>query len=282
LEPQAALKGGAPEATASIDCTYSAVPDQTQTATATEGTIACANGTNGDVASAPPSSLFSAPITSYTPLFGSPVVDSVPAGAISLPSSLTPSSTDLAGNPRVTDGNGDCAPVQDMGAIELQGHAATCPSAPVAKAVPPIVKPSVPGALTHLTISPSSFFAAPSGATIAKVSKKAKKKTYGTTISYGDAQAATVTFTVLSKTKGRTQGKACKKPSKANKHGKHCTLLVTVGSFTHTDVAAANKLHFSGRLKGKELAKGSYELLATPSNASGKGPSVSKEFKVKG
>lgn len=34
-------------------------------------------------------------------------------------------STDFAGNPRVLDGNNDCAKAMDRGAIELQGHAST-------------------------------------------------------------------------------------------------------------------------------------------------------------
>ena len=265
-------------AQATITCSNSDVPSQSQVATSSEGTINCANGVAGNVTTSPfsalfadPSGNFSNPLADYQLSPSSTAVDSVPAGAISIPT-IVPSATDLAGNARVVDGNGDCASVQDKGALELQGHACA----------PPVEKQSpspIAGSITNLSIAPSAFFAAPSGATISK--KKKAKKTFGATISYKDSQVATTTFTVLSETSGRTQGKSCKKPSKANKHGKHCTIYRTVGSFTHTDTAGANKFHFSGRLKGKRLAKGSYRLQAFPHNTAGSGKSVSTEFKIK-
>ena len=126
LEPQMANAG--PGDTANISCTYSDVPNQTQAAAGIEGAINCANGTSGDATTEPLTSLFSVPVTNYTLLPGSSAIDSVPASAISLPFGITPSTTDLAGNPRVVDGNGDCAAVQDKGAFELQGHSAPCPA----------------------------------------------------------------------------------------------------------------------------------------------------------
>ncbi len=275
LEPQTANTG--PGDTANISCTYSDVPNQTQAAAGTEGAINCANGTSGDATTEPLTSLFSVPIANYALLPSSSAIDSVPASAISLPFGITPSTTDLAGNPRVVDGNGDCVAVQDKGALELQAHPVAClappPPSPPAKAVL--------GILGHLRISPSSFFAAPSGASISKASKKAKKS-YGTSVSYSDSQAATTTFTVLSEISGRKQGKSCAKPSKANKHGKSCTILKAIGSFAHTDTVGANKFHFSGRLGGKQLPKGSYKLQAVPHNAAGNGAATSVTFKIKG
>lgn len=277
LEPQIANAG--PGDSANISCTYSDVPNQTQAATGTEGAINCAGGVSGNTTTSPLTSLFSAPITDYNLLPGSSAIDSVPASAISLPFGITPSSTDLAGNPRVADANSDCQAVQDKGALELQGQANPCPApAPAPAPAPPPAKP-VAGAITGLTISPSSFFAAPSGATIS--TSKKTKKTYGATVAYHDSQAATTTFTVLSVLQGRTQGKACKKASRANKHGKRCTIHTPIGSFAHVDVAGANKLHFSGRIKGKTLTKGSYRLQAVPHDAAGNGAVVSKEFEIK-
>jgi hypothetical protein len=273
LEPQQAIIG-AGENLANVTCAYSDVPNQTQAAKGTEGTINCANGVSGNTTTNPLTSLFSAPITSYGLLPGSSAIDSVPASAISLPFGITPSATDLAGNPRVVDGNGDCAAVQDKGAFELQGHSVPCPTPP------PSAKP-VAGAITGLTISPSSFLAAPSGATSSKARKKAKK-VYGANVTYRDSQAATTTFTVLRPSSGRRQGKSCRKPSKANRHGKRCTILTALGSFTHLDTVGANKLHFSGRLKGRKLAKGGYRLQAVPHNAAGNGAAVSREFKIRG
>jgi hypothetical protein len=266
-------------AQATIACSNSDTPSQTQVAKGSEGAIDCANGAAGNTTTSPfsalfsdPSGNFSNPLADYQLSPSSTAVDSVPAGAISIPT-IVPSNTDLAGSARVVDGNGDCVALQDKGALELQGHA--CP--PVLENHP-AAKP-VAGSITNLSVSPNAFFAAPSGATISKA-KKPKKK-YGTTVSYKDSQAATTTFTVLRPSSGRTQGKSCKKPSKANKHGKHCTIYTALGSFTHTDTAGANKLHFSGRLKGRKLAKGSYRLQAVAHNAAGNGKAVSKEFKIK-
>jgi hypothetical protein len=166
--------------------------------------------------------------------------------------------------------------VQDKGALELQGLAKACPPPPPPPPKPPLVKPEI----TALAISPNAFLAAPSGATISKAKKPAKK--YGTTVSWRDSLAANTTFTVLLETKGRKQGKSCKKQSKANKHGKSCTILKVVGSFSHTDVAGANKVRFSGRINGRKLSKGSYLLQAVPHNAAGNGNTVKRQFKIKG
>ncbi len=300
MDPQTAT--GAGEGQLSIACSYSDVPSQKQASALGGGEIDCADGENGNTTSTP-SSLFVAPGTDYELLPGSSAIDSVPASAISLPFGLTPSPTDVAGNPRVMDGNGDCVAVQDKGALELQGHSAACPpghtpplvACPESPGVcaPLVVCPTSSGScppghplvplvpvITALKVTPSSFFAAPSGATISKTSKTTTKKTYGTTIAYSDSQAATTTFTVLSETPGNMQGKSCRKPSKSNKHGKRCTILKTIGGFTHTDTAGANKLRFSGRLGAKKLAKGSYKLQAVPRGVAGSGVTVSTGFKI--
>ena len=112
LEPQIATValGGK---SATITCTNSDIPNQTQAPKGTEGTIGCASGTSGNASSAA-ASLFATPITNYQLNPFSSAIDSVPAGAINLPFGLTLSATDLAGTPRVVDGNGDCAALQDI------------------------------------------------------------------------------------------------------------------------------------------------------------------------
>lgn len=263
-----------------IACSYSAVPSQALAAGGGAGAISCAAGSSGNTEVNPLSTLFAEPFTNYILSPTSSAVDSVPASAISLPEGITPSTTDLAGNPRVTDGNGDCVAVQDKGALELQGRSAACPAPKEPTIFRPLPLPVFRPSITALTISPSSFLPAPSGATIAKKKSKAKKK-FGATISYRDNQAATTTFTVVSEAKGRKQGKTCKKPSRANKHGKPCKLLVNAGSFVRVDTAGANSLRFSGRLKSKALLPGIYKLLAVPRNAAGSGATVSKGFTIK-
>jgi hypothetical protein len=177
-----------------------------------------------------------------------------------LPFGLSASATDLLGAARDVDGNGDCIAVQDRGAEELQGHAAPCPP--------------VKGVLTGLSLSPASFLAAPKGAAVAKTK-------YGTLIKYSDSQAATTTFTITVTEGGRKQGKSCRKPSHSNRKGKHCTRTVTLGSFSHTDVAGANSLRFTGRLHSHKLAKGAYHLEAIPRNSAGAGTPVKKTFNIK-
>ena len=259
---------------ASVGCSYSAVPTQAQAEGGGSGAIACTSGVAGNTEVSPLASLFPEPLSGYQLSPSSSAVDSVPASAVALPFGITPSATDLAGAPRAVDGNGDCIAVQDKGALELQGHSAPCPVATAigAKGLPPVTS-----AITALTLAPSSFSAAPKGATLSK----AGKKKYGTKISYRDSQAATTTFTVLLPVPGRMQGHSCKKPGKANKHGRHCTLYKALGSFTHSDTAGANSLHFSGRLHGRKLAKGSYRLQAVPHNAAGNGAMVNKDFTIK-
>jgi hypothetical protein len=275
LEPQLAVLGAADKAT--VTCEYSDAPSQAQAATATEGAINCANGASGNTTTEPPSSLFTAPVTGYGLLPSSSAIDSVPAGAIALPFGITPSATDLAGNPRVVDGNGDCIAVQDKGALELQGHSAPCHAPPTPPAPTILLARPVAGVISALTINPSTFSAAPKGATVSKTSKKQ----YGAKITWRDSQAATTTFTVLLPSAGRMQGRACKKPGKANKHGRRCILYKPLGSFTHTDKAGANSLHFSGRLHGRKLPRGSYRLQAVAHNAAGNGAAASKSFTIK-
>ena len=125
--------------------------------------------------------------------------------------------------------------------------------------------------LTALRISPDSFFAAPSGATI---SKTGTKRVYGTTISYRESQPTTTTFVIGTPA-------VCKKPPKAAALARCIPIKKTLGTFAYPSKAGVNKLHFSGRLKGKKLAKGSYTLEAL------QGSSASRElvtvgFKIKG
>ncbi len=272
LERQSALVGAAGD-TASVTCSNSDVPSQTQAASATEGSIACASGASGNDETNPLTALFQAPGSNYELNPASADIDSVPSGAITLPFGLTPSSTDLVGNPR-SEGV-DCVTLQDKGALELPGRGTPCPPPPTEETHPSAPKPQA-GVITGLTISPDAFYAAPSGATISKAKRK-----YGATVSYHDSQVATTTFTVLAVSSGRRQGKSCKKPSKANVHGKRCTILTARGSFVHVDDVGANSLRFSGRLHGKKLTPGAYRLQAVAHDAAGNGPAGDKSFTIK-
>ncbi len=248
-------------------CSYSAV--------AVPAPSGCEPGKSGNTnATTEATSLFASPFASYALSPTSSAIDSVPVSAIALPAGLTPSATDLAGNPRSE--SVACNAVQDKGALELPGRGTPCSVPPVAV---PIVARLKQAVITALTLSRSAFLPAPSGATLSTPKGKAKK--YGTTISYRDSQVATTTFTILRKSSGRKKGKACQRPSRRNRHGKHCALLTKLGSFTHSDRAGANSLHFSGRIKGRELPAGSYELEVVARDAAGSGPAVIKSFTIK-
>jgi hypothetical protein len=148
----------------------------------------------------------------------------------------------------------------------------TTPSIPPASIPPPsITTPplSAKPKLTHLKIAPSAFLAAPA---------THHRKT-GTTITYTDSAAAKTTFVVLHAVVGVKHGSGCVKKPKHG-HGKACTRYVKVGSFSHTDTAAANKLHFTGQVGGHKLARGRYRLAATPKLGTTAGTTVTVSFRV--
>ncbi len=62
---------------------------------------------------------------------------------------------------------------------------------------------------------------------------------------------------------GRISGGRCVKATKANRSHRRCTRWTTVGRFTHADAAGPNRLRFTGRVKGRKLARGRYRLSVT-------------------
>ena len=219
LEPQAAGVGPGGNS-ATVICSNSDVPSQTQAATGTEGTIECASGVNGNTHTEP-AALFASPITSYQlePLLerrrqrargrdlAAVRADAVEHGPRGQPARAS-TATATASPPR-TGARSSCR------ATPRRARRHRAPRGRAARRAKPVA-----GVISGLTISPSAFFAAPSGATIS-----AAKRKYGATVSYRDSQAATTTFTVLRVSSGRRQGKSCRRPSRSNQHGKRCTLL---------------------------------------------------------
>jgi hypothetical protein len=102
-----------------------------------------------------------------------------------------------------------------------------------------------------------------------KVVPNALKTGTGATLSYTDSQPATTTFTALQKEPGRRNKQGvCAKPPRRPR-GRPCTRLVKVATFTHSDSAGVNSFHVSGRVAGRKLKPGSYQLQAAASNAEG-------------
>jgi DNA-binding beta-propeller fold protein YncE len=144
----------------------------------------------------------------------------------------------------------------------------TGPTGPV-----PTVVPATPVLTGGPTVTPSAFFAASSGASIAR-------KT-GATVSYTDSEAATTTFGVLLRQRGVKKGSRCVKRRPGRRRGKRCTRLVNKGSFSHTDVAGTNSFHFTGRVSAKKLKPGRYQLNATPSFQGKTGATRSVAFRIR-
>jgi hypothetical protein len=121
---------------------------------------------------------------------------------------------------------------------------------------------TVAAKLTHVSIAPSRFFAAPS-----------KRHKAGTTITYTDPVAGTTTIVVFAQTaRVKVHGK-CVKP-RGHGHGRPCIRLVKLGSFSHADHIGRNTARFSGRLSGRTLPPGRYVVQLTPTFAGRQGQPV--------
>jgi streptogramin lyase len=154
------------------------------------------------------------------------------------------------------------------------GRIVTGTSAPPPPPPPP---PVATLSVSSIKLSPSSFKAAPKGASIIA---KRKAKT-GTTVSYSLSRAASTRFTVDRAQKGRRKGKKCVAPKPSNKKGKKCTRYVLAkGSFKRAGAGGRNKFKFSGRIGGKRLKPGSYRLIAVATAGSSKSKPKRANFKI--
>jgi hypothetical protein len=84
------------------------------------------------------------------------------------------------------------------------------------------------------------------------------------TVGYKLSRAGTVTFTVKRGSTGRKVNGKCVAPTIKNNHDPRCTRLVNVrGNLVKTGKAGANRFVWNGKISGRQLAPGSYELTAT-------------------
>ena len=128
----------------------------------------------------------------------------------------------------------------------------------------PELRQTFPLALSALKLTPSAFRSARSGASIARAG-------VGTTVSYQDSAAGTTTFTVDRALAGiKLENNCIPAPRHLGPGGQRCTRFVSIpGSFTHTDHVGTNQFRFTGRIRGKSLARGNYRLDATPKDSTG-------------
>jgi hypothetical protein len=210
--------------------------------------------------------------------------DGVPDTADNCPLDANATLTDTDG-----DGAGDACDPDDDG----DGLIDSADPFPLARtsAVPTLTGPTTQPVLSAvrspvlsmLKLSPTSFAAAKTGASVAASSNRTKRAV-GTTITYKTDLASSTTFTVRRITKGVRKGRSCVKPARRLK-GKSCTRLVAAGRFARLDAAGSVKLRFTGRVasgkRTKALAAGSYVLSVQGRNASGAGNAITATFKIR-
>jgi hypothetical protein len=225
--------------------------------------------------------LFASPATGdYTPVASSPVVDKGLPGVLSAGGS-SGAETDLVGNLRVVDGNGDGTARRDMGALEYQppppppppaaptgGNGPAAPSDTTQGSGPQTGSGTVTAAsVTALGLSATRFRAATTGPEVkaAAAAKKKRKLPRGTTVTFTLTQPGTAAFSIERKTTGRRGGGTCVKATHRNRKARKCTLYVAVKSsaFTRDGAAGANRFRLTGRVGKKALKPGSYRLAAT-------------------
>ena len=127
--------------------------------------------------------------------------------------------------------------------------------------------------ISQARVAPTAFKAAKRGGSTTTVTGT------GTTVSYQDSQAATTTISVLKPTTGHLRAGNCLAgPARAGQ--RRCTRTVPLGSFPHNDTAGPDQLHFSGRIAGRTLARGSYVLALTPHANGRTGATIRLSFRI--
>jgi hypothetical protein len=179
-----------------------------------------------------------------------------------------------------TDGGPAIAPQQENPGNQIAIQATITFTNPP-PGCPPNCPPPPPGAkptLGRLSVSPKTFRAASRGASAARTRRVIP---IGTKVSYQLSQAATTTFTLERKATGRRVNRKCVAPKRSNRTKPRCTRYVRVsGSFTRAGAAGANSFKFTGRLRGRKLAPGSYRLTGVAANANGKSTAATTTFNI--
>jgi hypothetical protein len=150
---------------------------------------------------------------------------------------LAPSELDLLGAARNVDGNGDCRAAPDLGAYELQGHAAGCPVAPQP---PAAATPQLPALLQSL---------APPRPRVSNLRLRRDRR--GIRATFALSQAAPVVLTLFRELPGLRRGRTCAKPSKALKRrrARRCKRLQRLASTRAQGRAGANTMTLNRRVR---------------------------------
>jgi hypothetical protein len=129
------------------------------------------------------------------------------------------------------------------------------------------------------TFSWKAFRAAAHGGSTSGASAR-----FGTEVTYTLSEAGPVRLTVLRALPGRAlPGGRCATPTHADHRGARCTRYVSVpGNFELSGNAGYNHFRFTGRLDGRKLPPGRYELVASPEKGTNSSRSVAAPFQIIG
>jgi hypothetical protein len=86
---------------------------------------------------------------------------------------------------------------------------------------------------------------------------------------YTLSEPARVVFKIEQAVRGRRAGRACRKPTRANRRKLACTRFQRVGAFAQSGHAGANTKPFSGKLGRRVLTPGDYRLTLIARDAAG-------------
>jgi hypothetical protein len=135
-----------------------------------------------------------------------------------------------------------------------------------------VVRDTVAPSIRSLTIGSRRFRVGAKPTAVSAAAKRRGKRggtPLGTTIRYALSEAATARFQIDRVSAGRRVGRACRKPTRANRGRRACSRYTRVGVLTRRAGKGANTLAFSGRIGRKALAPGSYRLTLTARDAAG-------------
>jgi uncharacterized delta-60 repeat protein len=138
---------------------------------------------------------------------------------------------------------------------------------PTVQPVPPAPPPPDGIAPSLDSLSATRAFAAASRGD-AILTGRRRRAPIGGTVRYTASEPVTTIFIVERATTGRRVGRRCVKTTRGNRSRRKCARYVRVrGSFTHQGAAGANSFKFSGRVRNRKRAVGSYRLVATAEDA---------------
>lgn len=213
--------------------------------------------------------------TAFTPGAGSILIDT--GGAANGVGVAGVPALDVAGHPRLIDGNDDCIARLDRGAIELQGHVLDpCPSVPTTT-VPDTGNPGTdpgtgPGTTPAATPVLGSLALKPGS----PVRKKALKAAFTFTLNTG----ATVAVRLDQLVKGKRVGKRCKTSGKLPRKARACTAVTKRGTVSVAAAAGATTVVL-GRLSKRTPAAGRYRLTLVATGTGGVSAPRALTFTIK-